>query len=236
MKDYPLVSELSKEISVPIYIENDANAFGVGESWLGAGQGIANWLGITLGTGVGGCLVLGGRLWHGDDLGFSGEVGHMVIREDGLPCACGLRGCLEAHASGSALVAGVNSAIAAGTLRKGLLFDAWCAENFTPETVYQCAIQGDPQAMGLFDRMGRALGLAIANLFSALGIRTAIVGGGVSAGWDQFIGPLRESLAKHSCMLAPEEMRIHRGVLGDDAAILGAARLALGQGESFGRP
>jgi glucokinase len=116
--------------------------------------------------------------------------------------------------------------MADGVLVNGPLFMLGQAGKLEPESVYRCAEQGDPFAQRLFERMGWSLGLAIANLFTFLGIRHAIIGGGVSAGWDRFIGPLHESLAGYSSMLAPDEMVVRQSSLGDDAALIGAARLA----------
>jgi len=227
MKDYPLAQHVREGLGIPVVMENDANAFGIGENLAGAGRGISNWIGLTLGTGVGGCLILENRLWSGDNLGFSGEIGHMIVRPDGPLCFCGLRGCLEAHSSGRALREGVETAAAEGILTGGGLHEKWREGGLTPEFVYQCARQGDPIARGLFERMGWALGLALANLFTALGIRHAIIGGGVSASWDLFIDPLRKSLAKHSSMLDANRMVVLKSELGDDAAPLGAASLAV---------
>ncbi len=226
MIDYPLARELQNELDVPVIMENDANMFGLGENLLGAGRGIRNWLGVTLGTGVGGCLILDGKLWSGDDLGFVGEVGHMIVRPGGLKCACGLKGCLEAYASGSSLIAGVGAAISEGALSEGPLLDLYGGGNLEPVDAYRAACKGDATAKGLFDRMGWALGVAIANLFTVLGIRCAIIGGGVSAAWDLFIDSLHKSLAEHSSMLSHDRMIIRRSDLGDDAALIGAAWLA----------
>jgi glucokinase len=226
LNGYPLADDLRQALPVPVFLENDADAFGVGESLLGAGCGIPHWIGVTLGTGVGGCLILGGRLWRGDDLGFCGELGHMVIDPNGPLCACGLRGCLEAHASSSALKQGVRDAVDGGRLKEGVLHDACLAGAMTSELICGQARLGNELARQLFRRLGWSLGLALAGLFSVLGLRHAVIGGGVASGWDQFIGPLMESLALHSSMLKPGEAVIRRSGLGDDAALVGSARLA----------
>lgn len=220
--------ELERALGVPVAMENDANAFGVGEAWAGAGKDLRNWVGFTLGTGVGGVLILGGKLWEGDGLGFSAELGHMVVDPEGPRCPCGLRGCLEAHSSGTALVQGVKDAALNGTLAPGTpLHAAWTQGVLDPQAVYDASHAGDALATALLSRMGWALGLALANLFTALGVNHAIIGGGVAASWDRFIAPLRESLAAHTTMLAPDEMFVLRSTLGDDAALIGSARLAL---------
>jgi glucokinase len=226
MNGCPLAGDLGRALAVPVFLENDADSFGVGESLLGAGRGIPNWIGLTLGTGVGGCIILGGRLWRGDALGFSGEFGHMVIDPRGPLCACGLKGCLEAHASSSALKDGVRAAVACGRLLSGPLHAAFVSNALTSELIHRQAGIGDELARELFHRLGWSLGLAVAGLFSGLGIRHAVIGGGVSNGWDQFIEPLMDSLARHCSMLDPAEMVICRNELGDDAALVGSAHLA----------
>jgi len=227
MRDYPLGPELENSLGLPVLLENDTNVFGIGENWVGAGREIHNWVGLTLGTGVGGCLILDGKLWNGDNLGFVGEIGHMIVHPEGPRCTCGLNGCLEAHASGRALLEFVNDAASRGWLTSGPLYELWNDGKLNAQGIYRCSLAGDPTAQKAFARMGWALGLALANLFTVLGIRSVILGGGVSAGWDQFIEPLGRSLAEHSSMLVVEDAVIQRSALGDDAALLGAARLAL---------
>ena len=95
---YPLGQELGRNLQIPVCMENDANVFGLGESWAGAARGVRNWVGIVLGTGTGGCLFLNGKLWEGDGLGFSAEIGHMIVEPGGPACPCGSKGCLEAFA------------------------------------------------------------------------------------------------------------------------------------------
>ncbi len=223
---FPIARRLENAIGLPVILENDANVFGLGEGWRGAARDIENWVGLTLGTGVGGVLILGGRLWTGDNLGFEGEIGHMIVDPHGPWCICGLRGCLEAHASGRALSNGVQEAIDAGVPCESALVELSRSGRLSPETVYARATSGDALAIRLFDRMGWALGLALANLFTALGIRHAVLGGGVSAAWDRFIDPLHRSLRAHSAMLDADSAVIRKAALGDDAALLGAARLA----------
>jgi glucokinase len=222
---YPLGCELREKMGLPVYMENDANAFGLGENWAGAARGIENWIGITLGTGVGGCLFLNGVLWEGDGLGFSGEVGHMVVEPGGPACLCGSNGCLEAFASSRALVEGAAKIVSDG-LTQGALHDLWKEGRLSSESLFECARGGDRTAGELFRMMGWALGIALSNLFTVLGIRHAVVGGGVSNAWEQFIGPLRTSLSRNISMLDPNRTVILRGSLGDAAALIGAARLA----------
>lgn len=226
LNGYPLAANLEQSLGLPVVMENDCNVFGLGESWKGSAKGLENWVGLSLGTGVGGVLILGGRLWTGDNLGFEAEIGHMIVDPKGPPCACGLRGCLEAHASASAVCNGIREAIEAGCLSSGPLFELERSGALTSESVCRWAVLGDPLAISLFERMGWALGLALANLFTVLGIRHAVIGGGVSMAWDLFITPLRKTLGRSSSMLDTETADIRRAMLGDDAALVGAAHLA----------
>jgi glucokinase len=222
---YPLGQELGLNLEIPVYMENDANVFGVGESWAGAAKGIRNWVGIVLGTGTGGCLFLNGKLWEGDGLGFSAEIGHMIVEPEGPVCLCGSQGCLEAFASAGALISGAKKAVCGQGLEKSPLHALEREGKLSASSIYACAKRGDPTAMALFDKMGWALGICLANIFSALGISRAIIGGGVSSAWDLFIGPLEKTLAQNASMLDPGAAVILRSRLGNDAALIGAARL-----------
>ncbi len=229
---YPLGKYLQHNLEIPVYMENDANVFGLGESFAGAATGIANWVGITLGTGTGGCLFLRGSLWEGDGLGFSAEIGHMIVQPSGPLCVCGSSGCLESFASARALVSGAKRSLAGpGTVETSLR--ALDTEGkLNAETIYNCAKEGDQTAIALFDKMGWALGICLANLFSALGIRHAVIGGGVSSAWDLFISPLEKALDQNSSMLGHGKAVILRSRLGNDAALIGSARLAMEQVKS----
>ncbi len=222
---YPLGQVIGQNLAIPVYMENDTNVFGLGESFAGAARGVRNWVGITLGTGTGGCLVLNGKLWEGDGLGFSAEIGHMIVEPGGPACRCGSKGCLEAFASATALVAGAKRAVHEQKLKDGPLYALEKKGQLGAQTIYECAKNGDPAAIALFDKMGWALGICFASLFSALGIRHAVIGGGVASAWDLFIGPLEKALAQNCSMLAPGLAVVMRSRLGNDAALIGAAQL-----------
>jgi len=227
LNGFLLAPALERELGLPVFLENDANVYGLGETWQGAGVGIRNWVGLTLGTGVGGCLIFEHQLWRGDDLGFAGEIGHLPVLPGGSVCACGAVGCLETLASGSALARGVTAARDRGQILGPALEQAADQGRITPLAVFQAARAGDPLACELFATLGWALGVALAGLFSVLGIRTAIIGGGVSGAWELFEPSLRRALRDQARMFDPQLARVKRAALGDDAALLGAARLAL---------
>lgn len=223
---FALGRNLQSALKIPVCMENDANVFGLGESLAGAAKGLRNWVGIVLGTGTGGCAFLDGKLWEGDGLGFSGEFGHMIVEPGGAACPCGSHGCLETFASARALVSGARRALSAPGTKDGPLGELEAAGKLSANAVYECAKNGDPTALELFYKMGWALGISLANLFSALGLRSAVIGGGVGRAWELFIGPLEKTLARNCSMLGPEGALVLRGSLGDDAALIGAAHLA----------
>ena len=222
---YPLGQVIRQNLAIPIYMENDANVFGLGESFAGSARGVRNWVGITLGTGTGGCLFLDGKLWEGDGLGFSAEIGHMIVEPGGPACPCGSHGCLEAFASARALVSGARRAVNDLDLKDGPLHVLEKEGKLDAQTIYECAKKADRVAVALFDKMGWALGICLANIFSALGIRRAVIGGGVSSAWDLFIGPLEKTLAGNCSMLDPGLAHVMRSRPENDAALVGAARL-----------
>ncbi len=225
LNDYPLVPVLKENLGLPVFMDNDANTFGIGERWKGAGMEYRNWLGITLGTGVGGVLILDGKRWQGDDIGFVAEIGHTIIYPDGPLCNCGKRGCLEALASASALIKGVKEAIEKEN-RQTELITAYEKDELDALAIARAAENGDDLANWLFQRFGKALGIAISNSFNLLGIATCIIGGGVSAAWPLFIGETMKTIRDVNSMVDFDRVVITRATLGNKAAALGAARLA----------
>ncbi|MGC9196564.1 MAG: ROK family protein [Syntrophobacteraceae bacterium] len=225
LNGYRLGQNLEDALRLPVRMENDANVFGLGESFAGAARGFANWVGIVLGTGAGGCLFLDGKLFEGDHLGFCAEIGHMIVEPGGPACPCGSKGCLESFASARALVAGAKRAMRARKIKEGPLRELEETGKLSAKAIYECAQNGDKLCLELFDKMGWALGLTLANLFSALGIRRAVIGGGVGGAFELFIGSLEKTLAANCSMLGGQSPQIIRGLLGDSAALIGAARL-----------
>jgi glucokinase len=224
--------ELGKLLPWPVGIENDANLFAWGEAYLGSGRGEKNLLGITLGTGVGGGLVLGGQLWQGGG-GTSAEIGHITIEPEGERCNCGNQGCLETLASATWTVKWTAARLAAG--EESSLQPLWQQnpQELSARLIYQEAAAGDRLAQKAFQRAGRALGIAIADVVHLLGVPLFILGGNFARGWDQFIGSLEEELDKRMTFFHRADLRLRPAILGDNAGLLGAARLAwdLGQGD-----
>jgi glucokinase len=220
-----LVARLQPQSPWPLWLENDANLFALGEYWLGAGQGHPNMLGITLGTGVGGGLILDGRLWSGS-AGTSGEIGHMTVDPEGRKCHCGNRGCLETMASGFWAVTWVKEQLDKGAgswLRE--LYEA-DPEALQGETLVVAALQRDPLALKAFERVGRSLGQAIAGVVHLLGLSRVVIGGGFARAWEVFELFLQEELYRRLTLFPREALSVVPAQLGDDAGLIGAAKLA----------
>ena len=219
--DVPFQRILGEALALPVILENDANAVAYGEKSTGAGKGLNSLICITLGTGVGGGLILDGKIWRGA-FGMAGEVGHIVVEPDGNKCSCGNRGCLETYASATGIVR-----TARDTVNKG---DAsWDIGTLTTETLEGAARGGDKAAASLFAGAGRYLGIGIASLLHILNPEAVILGGGVARAWDLFYPSLSEEIKQRCFKEIAERTRILPASLGDNAGILGAARLAFEQ-------
>lgn len=214
----PLKDELEKVFSLPVTIENDANAAALGEQWRGAGRGIGSMILLTLGTGVGGGIVLNKQIWHGAD-GMAGEVGHMTIIPDGRPCGCGNTGCLEMYASARGIVQSYRDA--GGVSGTGI------QSEITSAQVYQAASEGNACALKVMQDMGRLLGIGIANLINIFNPEMVVIGGGVKDGWPLFIDSTRAEIRKRAFEVPAARTEIVPSKLGDDAGMVGAAAAAL---------
>lgn len=218
----------------------------LGEKWLGAARGIDDMIMLTLGTGFGGGIVLGGRIWHGMT-GMAGELGHMTVEPEGLPCSCGNRGCVEQYVSATALLRMAKEAIAAGHA-PGLAKAASSDPEFNAEAICNLAIQGDEEAKNIFGRLGRALGICLANLVNVFNLPMYVVGGGVSSAWEVFSPFMFAELRERSMVYAATARSvlvsdgrasgkvdlgvscktiITRALLGSDAGLYGAAQLPM---------
>jgi glucokinase len=225
LNECPLVERLALLVNWPLFLQNDANLFALGEHWLGAGVGHEHMLGITLGTGVGGGLILNGRLWAGAE-GTSGEIGHVTVDPEGRKCHCGNRGCLETMASAFWTVLWVKEQLAQGA-------SSWLRELYETdpdaiqgETLVAAALQADPLARRAFDRVGRSLGQAIAGVVHLLGLSRVVIGGRFAQAWEVFNLPLQGELHRRLTLFPPEEVSVCPAQLEDDAGLVGAACLA----------
>ena len=237
--NYPVRDEIQRRLNTRVILENDANAAAMGEKWLGAGRDYPSMCMLTLGTGVGGGIVMNNRIWHGMT-GMAGELGHMNVEPEGPPCGCLSRGCIEQYASATASVRMAREAIA--SLEKGatslLLDDIGADKEFSSRVVYQAAVQGDHVAQDIYKKVGRALGTTVADLVNAFNLNMYVIGGGVASAWEAFAPSMFAEVHARSFVYratAPDAKGaitkkttiITRALMGSDAGLFGAARLPL---------
>lgn len=226
-RNEPLKNRLQSKIDFPVVIENDANAAGWAEFRYGAGRGYKHMTMLTIGTGVGGAIIVDGRVLRGG-FGVAGELGHMRVVPDGLPCGCGQNGCLESYGSGTALLksarALANSADPAGARLREL--EATAGE-LSGAQVYQAIVEGDPGALRLLEQLGTHLGRAIASLSAILDPEVVVIGGGVSAAGELLLGPIRDAYQRNLPARGfRPELELKVAELVNDAGVVGAADLA----------
>lgn len=221
LDQFPLRSVLQAKLGWQLLLENDANAAAIGEMWLGAGRGFKTIVCITLGTGVGGGLILEGKLWRGAD-GTAGEFGHAAVEPlGGVLCKCGNEGCLEMYASATAIKRMTNEARPRFTTSP-----LFAREDFTARDVYDSGVAGDQLALEVFERVATYLGIALASIVNILNPELIIIGGGVANGWRLFEKQMREEMTRRAFPVPAARVKIVAAECGDDAGLLGAARLA----------
>ncbi len=220
---YELAPALERALGRPVLLENDANAAALGEMWQGAARGHQTILCLTLGTGVGGGIILDGKLWRGAD-GTAGEIGHTTVDPfGGVKCKCGNTGCLEVYASATAIVRMAREALAR---HPSSLLHSIAADELTAEKIFSAAIADEELALEVFGRMGAYLGIAIANVVNIFNPEMIVIGGGVSAAWELFAQHARAEVMKRAFPVPAQRCQIVRAECGDDAGLIGAAWLA----------
>lgn len=225
-KNYPIVTLLGDLSGLPVEIDNDANCAALGEMWKGAGNGAKDIACVTLGTGVGGGIIVNGDIVQGVK-GAAGEIGHItIIPEGGAPCNCGKTGCLETVASATGIVRIAKDAIIKYD-GESTLKDLYKAEgSIAAKDVFDCMSQGDSLSKEVIDHITLQLGLVLANIGNVLNPQKIVIGGGVSKAGDLLLNPLKKYFKQfaYSAVAASTELTI--ATLGNDAGILGAAWLA----------
>lgn len=224
-REEPIVEMIRQRIALPLTLDNDANMHAIGEACFGAGKDHCNMVLLTLGSGIGGGLILDGKVFHGDR-GFAGEVGHIVVEPGGVPCGCGGRGCLEQYAASHGF--GTFLGRMSDNERKAFLKDARVPlDGITPEVVARLADGGNKVAIRLWEEFGGYLGIGIATLINVLGVETFVIGGGITKSWNRFIDAARRTALSHTYSYHADHLIIERGMLGNDAGIVGAGTHAL---------
>lgn len=224
-KNVALAPLLSGALGLPVTVENDANAAAVAENLLGAGRASKNMMYITVSTGIGGGLVLGGHLYRGSS-GAAGEIGHTTVLPHGPMCGCGNRGCLEALASGTA-IARRGQELARRPVGRAIAELAGDGP-ITAMTVAEAARSGDKAATAILSDAFEYLGIAVANAANLLNLDTVVIGGGVSAIGDMLFDTVRYEVEARTFPFIAEQCRIVPASLGADSGVLGAACCAAG--------
>jgi glucokinase len=225
-RDLPIAGPMREALGLPCQLDNDANVAAWGEWRFGAGRGYRHMLLVTVGTGIGGGIVAGRRLFRGAH-GFGGEIGHIIVEPDGPQCGCGNRGCWEQVASGHAI--GRLGREAAGESPEGTLarMSGGDPDSVTGVTVTRAAREGDPVATGILHAVGRRLGEGVAGLINVLDPQVVVVGGGAIEAGEALLGPARERCAEaiEGAAYRPR-VPLVAAELGNDAGGIGAAALA----------
>lgn len=211
----PVKERLQKALDVPAWVLNDANAAALGECFTGRARGLKNVIMVTLGTGVGGGLVLDGRL-YGGRRGIAGELGHFSLYQDGIPCSCGKRGCFENYASTTALLTRVRK--------------AYPQENeWTGRLVFERAAQGDAGLREILSAWIDDIAAGITGLVHIFNPEMVIVGGGVSSQEELLMKPLRERILRHVMPRFAEGLQVEAALLGNNAGMIGAVKFFMEQ-------
>jgi glucokinase len=222
-QDVPICRCLGERLGVPVRLENDANAAAVGEHVYGAGRGCRHLIYMTVSTGIGGGLIIDGRLYRGAT-GVAGELGHMTIEPDGPVCGCGNRGCLEALASGTAIAARGEELVARG----GSPVLARLAQEqgeLTAETVCRAAEQGDAASREIAQRAGYYLGVGLASYVNIFNPEVIILGGGLTKEGELLLGPARAEMEARAMPEALEAVQLKLAELGDYVGVMGMVAL-----------
>ena len=232
-RNEPLKAKLEAEFDYPVIIENDANAAGWAEFRYGAGRGARHMAMLTIGTGVGGAVIVDSNMLRGG-FGIAGELGHIRVVPDGLLCGCGAHGCIEQYGSGTALLRNAKALADSGQVEGARLRELQAEHGeLTGEQVYQAILEGDSGALRLLAELGAWLGQTIASLSAILDPEIVVIGGGVSAAGELLLDPIRRAFLENMPAQGfRPELQIKAAEFVNDAGVVGAAdlvRLALSQ-------
>lgn len=223
LENLAVAREMRNRIDLPVVLDNDANVAALGEYAFGAGQGARHMMMVTLGTGVGGGLILDGQLFRGAQ-GGAGEFGHMVVEADGEPCGCGRQGCVEAYVGTWGLLRSVERRLK----MKGVsTLSEIPAEKRTPKDISEAADRGDALAQAVLTQAGHMLGVGLGSVANLLNLDRIVVGGGVAGAGERILGPARVALAETALRVSADSVSLVAAALGNRAGLAGAARLAM---------
>ena len=222
-RNIPIRRMVSERFSVPCVLENDANAAAWGEKWVGAGKEADSLVMLTLGTGIGGGIIINNKLWRGVN-NVAAEIGHMVIQMDGPKCSCGNYGCIEAYASATALVRRFKE-----LLKSGVPSSLKDAGEITAKMINDAAFQGDKASLDIIKETGHYLGVALVNIMHVLNPEVIVLTGGMIGSGDLLMNPIKQVIKEKAFEASAKETKIVFSQLGNDAGIIGAAGCLLNE-------
>jgi len=222
--DVDLAGPLAQRAGLPVALDNDANVAAYGEFHCGVGRDVDSMVLLTLGTGIGGGVILEGKIWRGT-WGMAGEVGHVIVEPNGHPCGCGGWGCVEQYAAGPAMVRLAREAWAAGEIPRSPDHPDLDPEQLTPALLYRAAKAGCPVSRKVFETSATYLGILITGLLNVLNVPLFALGGGVSASFDLLYPTAREVVRRRAYRIPGENVRLERALLGNEAGVIGAGML-----------
>jgi glucokinase len=224
-RDVPLRKILEDEFNMKVVLENDANAAAWGERCFGAGQGVNNLVCFTLGTGIGGGIIIDGKIYHGSNYG-AAELGHMTVNKDGPRCNCGNYGCLEAYSSATGIKNRIKNRIKEGIKSEFLNFDEdKLFESLRLKSIFEAARKGDKLTKSVVEEAISYLGIAIANIANILNPEMVVLVGGITNEGEKLLIPLKGEVKKRAFYSNYKSLKIVIGELGGNAGVLGAAAL-----------
>jgi glucokinase len=223
--EVPLADTVTRQTGLRVCLLNDVRAITYGEWRYGAGQSVDTMACFAIGTGVGGGLIINGKLHLGIG-GTAGELGHQTVEPNGYLCGCGNRGCLEAYSSGPAIAAMGMKAVSQGLTTQIAELVENDLNRITPKIIYEAATRGDRIAREIFQRAGSYLGIAVANVLVSVGPRRVVIAGGVSQAGDFLLDPIRRVVKERVFVMPVEQVEILPGKLRNDAGVIGVASWA----------
>ncbi len=216
-RNIPIKLLVTERFSMPCVLENDANAAAWGEKWVGAGKGVSSLVILTLGTGIGGGIVIDNKLWRGAN-NVAAEIGHMIIQMDGPKCSCGNNGCIEAYASATAMVRRFKE-----LLKSGVSSSLKDSREITAKMINDAAFQGDKASLDVIEETGRYLGIALVNVMHILNPEMIVLTGGMIGSGELLMNPIRQVTKQNAFEASYKDTKIVFSQLGNDAGIIGAA-------------
>ncbi|MCF8240518.1 MAG: ROK family protein [Melioribacteraceae bacterium] len=220
----PLGKIIKKEFNIPTFVENDANAAAIGEMIFGAGKKLNSFIMVTLGTGVGGGIIIDKKLYRGDT-GGAGEIGHVTINHSGKKCNCGSRGCIEAYVGNNYLIRDVRRSLRRNP--ESILYKYVNSENkeLSPKLIHEAALENDEFSLSIISGIGENLGYGLSSVINLLDISNVIIGGGVAGFGDMLFVPLKASIQSRVMKSFKERIKVKEAKLKNEAGIKGASAL-----------